>query len=514
MMRKRSACKTLRLVLGDQLTHWLASLREADPQTDVICLFEVWEEATYVPHHPKKIAFLFAAMRHFATELEAKGFQVHYTRLDCPENTGSFFGELQKAVESYRPERIDLTFPGEYRVWEAMNQWGSHFEVPVTIQDDDRFLCSLENFQQWAKGRKSLRMELFYREMRQQHQVLMNESEPEGGQWNYDAENRKFPKGSLRIPGPTTFEPDKITQEVLRLVKQRFSTHFGDLEPFSFAVTRDQALVVLNEFLEQRLPFFGDYQDAMLSGEPWLYHSHLSFYLNAGLLVPLEVIQAAQAQYHQGKVPLNAVEGFIRQILGWREYVRGLYWLKMPDYKMSNALNATRSLPALYWGAETPLNCLSQCVQETKANAYAHHIQRLMVLGNFALLIGANPHDVHQWYLAVYADAYEWVELPNVLGMILFADGGYLASKPYASGGAYINRMSDYCKGCHYDVKLKTGPKACPFNYLYWSFLMQHQERFKSNARLGMIYGTLAKFSEAQRQEIREDADRFLSQLD
>ena len=263
---------------------------------------------------------------------------------------------------------------------------------------------------------------------------------------------------------------DAITQEVLRDVARVFPDHFGDLEPFHFAVTRKQALKVLKEFIEQRLPAFGDYQDAMIEGEPWMYHSHLSFYLNCGLLLPLECVQAAEQAYHAGTAPLNAVEGFIRQIMGWREYIRGIYWLKMPDYAKSNFLAATRSLPEFYWTGDTQMNCLKQCVLETKKNAYAHHIQRLMVLGNFALLAGIDPRQVNEWFLIVYADAYEWVELPNVSGMILFADGGYLGSKPYAAGGNYIHKMSNYCQNCTYKVTQKNGEQACPFNYLYWNF--------------------------------------------
>lgn len=503
--------KTLRLILGDQLSHEITSLSDIDRENDVVLICEVMEEATYVKHHKKKIAFLFSAMRHFAPELERRGVRVRYVKLDDPDNSGSFTGEIRRAIKALRPERIVVTEPGEFRVREAMDRWAGQFGLPVEIRDDTRFLCSLAEFKSWADGRKTLRMEYFYREMRRKYGILMNGDQPEGGLWNYDSQNRKPPSGGLLIPKPRFTEPDGITREVMELVSARFSDHFGDLEPFYFAVTRKQALDVLESFITERLPHFDDFQDAMIEGQPWMYHSHLSFYLNCGLLNPLEVVREAERAYRQGRAPLNAAEGFIRQIIGWREYVRGIYWLKMPEYAELNALNARRPLPWFYWSGETDMNCLKQCVEETKANAYAHHIQRLMVLGNFALLAGVDPKQVNEWFLVVYADAYEWVELPNVSGMILFADGGYLGSKPYAAGGAYINKMSDYCKNCVYDVKLKTGPKACPFNYLYWNFMIENKDRLRKNPRLGLTYKTLEKMSADQRSQITGSAEKFLA---
>jgi deoxyribodipyrimidine photolyase-related protein len=504
----------LRLILGDQLDHEIASLRDADPARDIIMLCEVAAETGYVKHHKKKIAFLFSAMRHFARELEARGFNVRYTRLDDAGNTGSFTGEVARAVKDTGASRIVTVFPGEYRVLEEMKGWEAALGVPVEIREDDRFLTTPSAFAGWAHGRKNLRMEFFYREMRRQYDVLMDGEEPEGGQWNYDAENRKFPPGGgLLIPRPSWTIPDEITREVMGLVAARFGDHFGDIEPFYFAVTRAQALEVLDKFITERLPLFGDYQDAMVQGQPWMYHSHISFYLNCGLLRPLEVVQAAEAAYREGKAPLNSAEGFIRQVMGWREYVRGVYWLRMPEYAQENFLQAKRKLPWFYWDAQTDMNCLRQCVTETRQNAYAHHIQRLMVLGNFALLAGIDPVQVNEWYLIVYADAYEWVELPNVSGMILFADGGYLASKPYAASGAYIDKMSDYCAGCRYDVKEKAGPRACPFNYLYWNFMMENEERLGKNPRLGYSYKTLARMSPEKRAQIRGEAQEFLDSL-
>ena len=506
--------KTLRLILGDQLSLDIASLVGCDKDRDIVFMCEVLDEASYVKHHKKKIAFLFSAMRHFASGLRAQGYQIHYTELDDEENAGSFYGEIKRAIEVYKPDKIIATFPGEYRVLQDMKCWEHDFGLPVEIRDDDRFLCSSEDFAEWARGRKELRMEYFYREMRRKYNILMDGETPVGGKWNYDSENRKPPSDGLDIPPTYISKPDKITKEVIQLVGERFSDHFGDLEPFHFAVTRDQALHALEQFISQRLSKFGDYQDAMIQDEAWMYHSHLSFYINCGLLSPLECVQRAEEAYWNDQAPLNAVEGFIRQIIGWREYVRGIYWLKMPDYESENFLNATRKLPPLYWGSDTQMNCLRQCVKETKENAYAHHIQRLMVLGNFALITGLDPAEVNEWFLIVYADAYQWVELPNVSGMILFADGGFLGSKPYAASGAYINKMSNYCKGCRYKVSKKNGPDACPFNYLYWDFLIRNKATLKSNHRLGMIYRTLEKMNDEKVQATKDDAKRFLKAMD
>jgi deoxyribodipyrimidine photolyase-related protein len=396
---------------------------------------------------------------------------------------------------------------------EYIKGWAANFKISVEIRTDDRFLCSPEDFALWAKGRKQSRMEYFYREMRKKYNVLMRGDEPAGGSWNYDSKNRKPPKYDLYIPEPYFNEIDDITREVMALVSKHFPDHFGDLEPFYFAVTRQQALQTLNLFIEQRLPNFGDYQDAMIEGEPWMYHSHISFYLNCGLLLPLECVKAAEKAYQQGKAPLNAVEGFIRQIIGWREYVRGIYWLEMPEYAQKNFFDAKHNLPDFYWTADTKMNCLHQCVLETQKNAYAHHIQRLMVLGNFALIAGIDPVQVNEWFLSVYADAYEWVELPNVSGMTLFADGGYLASKPYAAGGSYINKMSDYCKNCNYKVTKKNGEDACPFNYLYWDFLIRNRDKLESNHRIGMMYKVYERMGNDKKEAITNDSKHFLKSM-
>lgn len=502
----------LRVILGDQLTPDISSLSGMGAD-DVILMAEVAVEATYVKHHKKKIAFIFSAMRHFCEALRANGHTVRYITFDDPDNTGSLSGEVARACHDLHPTSVVITHPGEYRVLHDCLRWSDTVGCPVDLRDDARFYCGLSEFAEWAAGRKQLRMEYFYRLMRQNHNVLMDGDQPEGGQWNYDAENRKPPKDSLFLPQPFKVKPDALTIDVLRLVEAHFPDHFGTLEPFHYAVTAEDARAVLNHFIAERLPDFGSYQDAMLQGEPWMYHAHISLYLNVGLLSPQDCVAAAEAAYGHGHAPLNAVEGFIRQVIGWREYVRGLYWLKMPDYGTLNHLNATRPLPDFFWSADTDMNCLKQCISETRDHAYAHHIQRLMVIGNFSLLAGLDPKDVNEWFLVVYADAFEWVEMPNVTGMALFADGGIMASKPYAASGSYINKMSDYCKSCRYKVTVKTGPDACPFNYLYWDFMTRHRDTLAANPRIGMIYRSYDKMAEARKQEIAADATRFLEAL-
>jgi len=503
----------LRFVLGDQLTREVSSLADLDPARDIVLMVEVEAEARYVPHHKQKIAFLLAAMRHFAQALRAEGIRVDYVRLDEADNTQSFTGELARAVERHAPASVIVTEPGEWRVREMMADWAETLPVPVHIREDDRFFCSHAAFAALGRARKTGRMEFFYREMRRRTGLLMRGDAPEGGQWNFDPENRRALPRGLRVPPRQRFTPDALTRAVMDLVAQRFGGHFGDLEPFGWAVTRTDALRALDHFIEDTLPGFGDYQDAMKAGEDFLFHSLISPYLNCGLLTAREVCARAEAAFRSGAAPINAVEGFIRQILGWREFVRGLYWAEMPAYAGSNHLGATRDLPAMYWTGETPMRCMAECIGATRRHAYAHHIQRLMVTGNFALLAGVAPAQIEEWYLAVYADAFEWVELPNVHGMVMHADGGRLGSKPYAASGAYIDRMSDYCSGCTFDPAIKRGPGACPFNYLYWNFLITNETVLSSNPRLAMPYRTLARMPAAQRTEIVADATAFLDSL-
>ena len=505
---------TLRVILGDQLSSRLDIVAGADKDNDVFLIAEVMAEASHVRHHVKKILFLFSAMRHFAEALRSAGYRVRYVPLDDPNNSQTLDGEILRAVEVLAPAGIIVTEPGEWRLREGFEALRLALPVPLNILPDTRFLCTHAQFNAWAEGRRELRMEFFYRDMRKRHDVLMEkDGKPTGGRWNYDTENRKPPKAGLASPPRLSFRKDAITLEVLDLVKRHFPEGYGRLEPFHFAVTRQQAVLELDHFIEHILPGFGDYQDAMVAGEPYLRHSLLAAYINAGLLYPLEVCRKAEAALHAGSAPLNAVEGFIRQILGWREYVRGVYWRFMPGYTTRNALDAHEPLPWFYWSGETRMACMREALRHTYEHAYSHHIQRLMITGNFALLAGLDPKAVHEWYLAVYADAYEWVEAPNTLGMALHADGGLLASKPYAASGNYIRRMSNFCDGCSYDPAVSVGERACPFNALYWDFLSRHRERFSHNARMPYVYATWDKMGAAKQAALRRQAEDHLIAL-
>ncbi len=504
----------LRVLFGDQLSFDLSALTDLDAVQDTVLMAEVAEEVWSVGHHKQKLVLVLSAMRHFADALRSQGIAVHYVRLDDPGNSGGLTGEVQRAVTRLRPNRVVVTEAGEWRVQEMIDAWPALIDCPVEVRSDDRFFASRSRFAAWAQERRTWRMEHFYRAMRREHALLMEGQRPAGGEWNYDAANRKRLPAAVLPPSRLRFAPDAQTREVMALVERRFPDNFGSLEDFGWPVTRADALRALDHFICQALPRFGDYQDAMKQGEPLLFHSLLSPALNLGLLSPREVCAAAEAAWRAGAAPLNAVEGFVRQILGWREYVRGVYWTLMPGYAHSNGLEAARKLPSFYWTGATRMRCLSEAIDSTKRYAYSHHIQRLMVTGNFALLAGVAPSEIERWYLAVYADAFEWVEMPNTLGMAVFADGGRMASKPYAASGAYIDRMSDFCSGCDYDVKQKSGSRACPFNYLYWAFLIRHEHRLSGNPRLAMPYRTLAGWTQERRESISREADTFLDHLE
>jgi deoxyribodipyrimidine photolyase-related protein len=505
---------TLIPVLGDQLSPELSSLAGADPAASVILMMEVAEETTYVRHHKTKLVYILSAMRHHAEALRGAGWQVDYVRLDNPENTGSFTGEVARALQRHTPDRIIVTEAGEWRVAAMLESWETLFGLPVDIRPDNRFLCSHREFEGWAEGRATLTMEFFYREMRRKTGLLMEGGKPAGGRWNFDKDNRKPAQADLLMPRPLAFPPDVITREVITLVEQRFDGNPGKLGRFDYAVTAEDAERQAASFFANALPRFGDYEDAMLTGERFLWHSILSPYINSGLLDPLDLCRRAEAEYDAGRAPLNSVEGYIRQLIGWREYMRGIYWREGPDYVDRNFLGHHRPLPGWYWTGETDMHCMAELLGQTLDTAHAHHIQRLMVTGNFALLIGADPKQVHVWYLEVYLDAYEWVELPNTLGMSQFADGGLLGSKPYVSSGAYINRMSDYCRSCRYDVGKRTGEDACPFNALYWDFLARHRDKLGSNRRLTMPYRTWDRQSEDGRGATLAQAASTLAFLD
>jgi deoxyribodipyrimidine photolyase-related protein len=496
------------LVLGDQLTPDVAALRAADPDRDVVVMAEVMAEGKSVPHHPQKIVLILTAMRKFAAQLRAAGWRVAYSALDDPDNSQTIPGELLRRAAEFGADQVMATRCGEHRLQALLDD----LPLTVTTLADDRFICSEAAFTAWATDRKQLRMEYFYRDMRRKTGLLMEGDKPTGGQWNFDHDNRKPAKPDMFRPRPPRFAPDAETQAVLDMVTHRFQ-HFGNPAPFHWATDRAQALQVLDHFITHALKTFGDEQDAMLRDDPTLSHALISPYLNMGLLGPLEVCQRAEAAFHAGAAPLNAVEGFIRQIIGWREFMRGIWALQGPDYTSRNVLGHKAALPPLYWGAPTKMACLSHAVAQTRDMGYAHHIQRLMVTGNFALLAGVDPAQVHEWYLAVYIDAFEWVEAPNVIGMSQFADGGVVGSKPYVSSGAYIDRMSDYCGGCAYKVKEKSGPAACPFNLLYWDFLMRHRERFVGNPRMAQMYRVWDKMGAAHREAVLADAAGFLARL-
>ena len=496
------------IVLGDQLDAQSSALQGFDAAQDVVWMAEVAEESTHVGSAKQRIAVFLSAMRHFAQTLRAQGLPLEYIRMDDPDNRSTLALELERAIAQMKPAALVLTAPGDWRVLQSLRAVAKQHSLPLDLRDDTHFFSTVREFAAHAEGRKQLRLEYWYRELRHKHGILMEGKLPVGGQWNFDADNREsFGKtGPQNLPPPSRFVPDDITQEVMQLVNTRFAHHPGSLQSFGWPVHRAQAVAALQAFIQERLPLFGRYEDAMWAGEAWLYHSHLSCALNLKLLSAREVVQAAQDAYHAGQAPLAAVEGFIRQILGWREYVRGIYWLHMPGYLERNSLDAQAALPAWYWTGQTDMACLKDAISQTLEHGYAHHIQRLMVTGLYALLLGVKPQEVHHWYLSVYVDAVEWVELPNTLGMSQFGDGGLMASKPYVASGKYIQRMSNHCAGCKYDPAQSTGPKACPFTTLYWDFLMRHETLLKKNPRMAMQLKNLARLDDATRDAIATHA--------
>ena len=500
--------RCLVIVLGDQLDLDASGFDGFDAASDAVWMAEASEESTHVESSKPRTALFLAAMRHFALALQAVGRPLHYSRMDAGGQAGSLAAQLQADIARLRPARLAMTAPGDWRVLHAIKAVAQAHDLALDIREDRHFFSSVSDFAAHARGRKSLRMEYFYREQRKRHGILMQDDAPVGGQWNFDADNREAfgAAGPAGLPERALFEPDAVTREVIALVRQRFADHPGQLDSFAWPVTRAQALHSLHAFITQRLPLFGRFQDAMWPGDAWLYHSHLSAAHNLKLLNPREVVAAAEAAYHNGQAPLASVEGFIRQILGWREYVRGIYWTQMPAYLERNALGAGQDLPAWFWTGATDMACLRDALAQTLAHGYANHIQRLMVTGLFALMLGVEPKQVHAWYLAVYVDAVEWVELPNTLGMSQYADGGVMGSKPYIATGKYIQRMSPHCTGCRYDPAQRSGDKACPYTTLYWDFLMRHQALLAGNPRMALQVRNVARLSDAQKQAIQERA--------
>jgi deoxyribodipyrimidine photolyase-related protein len=500
-------------VLGDQLSHDLASLAQGPGPDRIVVMAEVANEGRYVPHHKHKLVLVLSAMRHFAQELRGRGWQVDYQRLDDADAADSLDAAIAAAARRHGATSIQMVEAGEHRVRALQAGLASRAGAAVTLLPDDRFLVREADFASWRAGRRRLRLDDFYRWQREARGLLMAGGRPLGGKFSLDAENRKPWNPTLRPPPPPAFAPDAITRDVITLVAAHFPESFGRLEGFDWPVTRAQALDALADFVAHRLPLFGDYQDAMAQGEETLYHSRLAAALNIGLLKPDEMIDAAIAAHADGAAPLNAVEGFVRQILGWREYVRGIYFTEGPAYLQRNALGATRPLPDIYWQGESGMACFDAAFGQTWRSAYAHHIQRLMVLGNFALLAGVDPHQLHLWFLAVYADAFEWVEAPNVIGMSQYADGGLMASKPYAAGAAYINRMGNHCRACRYDPAGRPGRPPCPFIALYWDFIARNERRLAGNPRMVNALSGWRRMAPARQHELRQRAEGFLGAL-
>ncbi len=506
------------VVLGDQLDLDASGFDGFDARLDAVWMAEVDEESTHVWSAKPRIALFLAAMRHFAVALRAQGRRVLYTKLDDAGNRGSLATVLEAAIERFKPEGLVMTAPGDWRVLQALRDVAARAHLTLDVREDRHFFCTVRDFAAHAHGRKALRMEYFYREQRKRHGILIDEQgEPVGGRWNFDADNREaLPKeGPIDVPAPPRFAPDAITREVIELVERRFADHPGSLASFAWPLTRSDALVALHAFVAQRLPLFGRWQDAMWPDQPWLWHSLLSAALNLKLLSPREVVDAAVAAWRADHVPLAAAEGFVRQILGWREYVRGVYWTRMPGYLEGNTFDAQETLPAFYWTGRTAMVCMADAIGQTLEHGYAHHIQRLMVTGLYALLLGVAPKRVHEWYLAIYVDAVEWVELPNTLGMSQAADGdatradhGPMASKPYIASGKYIERMSSgrYCATCRFRPGERTGERACPFTTLYWDFLLRHEQRLAANPRIVMQTRNLARVADDERARIRQRA--------
>ncbi len=508
--------RRLVLALGDQLNLDSAAFDDFDANRDAVLMIEAKHEATYVPQHKQRLVLFFSAMRHFRDELRERGFVVHYAALDSRQNRGSFREEVPRWVQKTRAETLVVAQPGDYRVRAELRGALRGEDCALDIRPDRHFLCSEEQFEEFAEGRKTLLMENFYRGMRRRHAVLLDsKGGPEGGRWNYDADNREiFGKGGPpEIKAPRSFRWDDTTAAVVKLVDKTFPSSPGKTESFDLPVTSKQARAALRDFVDHRLANFGRYQDAMLTGHPYLYHSRLSSSLNLHLLDPRDAIERAVEAYEESKESINSVEGFVRQVLGWREYVRGIYWREMPDYEKRNGLEAELPMPGFMWTAETEMNCLHHSVSQLVEHAYAHHIQRLMVLGLFCLLLGVRPQKVNRWHLSMYADAVDWVSLPNVLGMSQYADGGLLATKPYCASGAYIQRMSDYCRDCRFDPKRATGEDACPFTTLYWDFLARNESRLRGNRRMGFQLVNLDKKSASERRAVRQQAGRLKTAL-
>ena len=509
-------CRHLVLVLGDQLGWDSPALDGFDPAQDRLLMIEADSEAGEVWNHQARIAIFLSGMRHFANEAHRRHWPCSYMKLDDPSLPGDFAERLAHALNTHRPRALVVMETGAWRMERLIEDAAAQAQLLLRWVSDTHFLCSRAEFAKWAGDKKELRMEFFYREMRKRHGVLMEGQEPIGGQWNFDAENRKGfgAKGPGTVPPPARFAPDRVTQDVITLVRERFAGHPGTLDHFAWPVTREDALVALQHFIDQRLENFGAWQDAMWTTLPFGWHALVGSSLNLHLLSPREVIEAAEQAYHARGLPLASVEGFIRQVLGWREFIRGVYWLDMPHLAEANHYGHTRNLPQWYWTGETHMACMQATIGQSLQHGYAHHIQRLMVTGQFAVLAGLSPQQVSAWYRAMYVDAVEWVETPNTLGMALHANGGRFTSKPYVASGQYISRMSNYCKGCRYQPEQRTGPSACPMTTLYWDFLIRHEQDFAGNPRTALMVKHVGKMSADDKAQIGQQADATRVGLD
>ncbi|MBC3929572.1 cryptochrome/photolyase family protein [Undibacterium sp. CY21W] len=506
--------RTIRLILGDQLNPQHRWFSEVDDATTYVFM-EVQQETEYVLHHAQKILAIFAAMRDLAQQLRDAGHQVHYIAIDDTDNLQSLPANIDALISQYQATVFEYQAPDEWRLDQQLYQHGRRANIPWVMVDSEHFYTSRNEVSDIFSGRKQWLMEFFYRQMRVTHHVLMEDTKkPLGGQWNYDHDNRKPWRGNPPEPQDTRTLHDH--SDLWQTIVDAGVKSFGNPQARQLAwpLNRQEALQQLDAFIDNALPQFGDFQDAM-SVKSWrLFHSLLSFALNVKMLNPREVVTKAEAAYHSRRASLAAAEGFIRQILGWREYVRGVYWANMPEYGEKNFFGHSRQLPSWFWNGKTRMNCLSHAITQSLDHAHAHHIQRLMVIGNFALLAGLDPAEVHRWYLGIYIDAFEWVELPNTIGMSQFADGGLLATKPYVSSAAYIDRMSDYCKGCYYDKKLRVGESACPFNALYWDFFQRNANSLAKNPRIGMAYRQLEKMDTVTVEEFQKQAKIILENID
>ncbi len=482
---------------------------------DTVLMAEVKGESTHVPSHKQRTVLFLSAMRHFAKALEKAGHKVRYVTLDDPENTQSIVGELGRAAAALRPSRVVLTRPGEHRLRLGIEDWAGQSGVPLEMHEDTSFLTTRAQFQAWAGGRRALTMEYFYREQRRRLGALMeDDGTPAGGAWNYDADNRLAFKGDPLLPHPRRFAPDRITRGVIALVERELPGLPGRVERFDWPVTASDARAAWEDFLRTRLCGFGPYEDAMWTGQPWVYHAQISPAMNLKLIDPRDMLNdvlalAPGGAGKAGEAPLQSVEGFVRQIIGWREFIRGVYEFEGPGYEGRNTLGHAGNLPEFYWTGETDMNCMRHCIGQVLDHGYAHHIQRLMVTGNFALIAGVHPKRVSDWYLGMFVDGVDWVTLPNTLGMSQHADGGVVGTKPYAASANYIGKMSNYCKGCRYDPRQRTGESACPFNTLYWDFMIRHKQRFARNQRMSMMVKNVERLSKPEITQITKDGARL-----